>query len=57
MSTRTSPSQYPCIWPSQASWTIALFGYWAQAQLLDSTMAEFDSERRPRRMFSAEMFA
>jgi predicted MFS family arabinose efflux permease len=41
-----------------ASWTIALFGYWAQAQLLDSIMAEFDvGETATGFMFSAEMFA
>jgi hypothetical protein len=40
-----------------ASWTIALFGYYAQAQLLDSIMAEFDvAETAAGFLFSAEMF-
>ncbi|MFB3077474.1 MAG: MFS transporter, partial [Lysobacterales bacterium] len=39
-----------------ASWTIALFGYYAQAQLLDSIMAEYGvAETAAGSLFSAEM--
>jgi len=58
MSTQTSPSQLPLYLAVTASWTIGLFGYWAQAQLLGSIMAEFDvGETATGFLFSAEMFS
>ena len=41
-----------------ASWTIALLGYYAQAQLLDSIMAEYGvAETAAGALFSAEILA
>ena len=41
-----------------ASWTIALFGYYAQAQLLDSIMQEFGvAETATGFLFSSEMLS
>jgi predicted MFS family arabinose efflux permease len=58
MTKGASPSQLALYVAVTASWTIGLFGYWAQAQLLDSIMAEFAvGETAAGFLFSAEMFS
>ena len=58
MTKGAAPSQLALYVAVTASWTIGLFGYWAQAQLLDSIMAEFGvAETAAGFLFSAEMFS
>lgn len=54
----SSTHPYGLYFAVTASWTIALLGYYAQAQLLDSIMAEYGvAETAAGFLFSAEMLA
>jgi predicted MFS family arabinose efflux permease len=57
-SANPSTHQFGLYFAVTASWTIALFGYYAQAQLLDSIMQEFGvAETATGFLFSSEMLS